>query len=701
LLGKQLKKMKRSIILCFGLIASVIYGQAPETYTTERPDYTIENTDSLPTVLPGNHPDFMDYKLRLEAAIKYGTHQLPTTLEEWRGYRSRLNAEIILKTHFTVNHNLPLNIRETGRVEMKGYSVRNIAFQTRPGVYATANLYVPNGKGPFPAVIFMLGHWEIGKIEEMHVQPVGHSLASNGYVCLCIDPWGSGERTTIHGILEDHGDNNNLGSSLMNIGESHLGIELSDNIRGVDLLCSLPYVDARHVGATGASGGGNQTMWLTAMDERIKAAVPVVSVGTFESYIMGTPCICEVLPGGLTLTEEAGILALIAPRAIKMCNHKKDGNKAFYPDEMLRSYQNARPVFGMYGVEHNIAYQLFDLPHGYDREDREVMLGWFDLHLKGMGTGDPKKEVPFEVLPKEKLMVYAIGKRDRDIVTTEEYCRKRGDELRNLFLNKRTFDINQKKNELRGILGTNQKSELKETHHFSSSNGWGRVALETSDNKLIPVLLHLPHGDSGEYVIVCSPDGKRKIPPDLLRELTESGRGIAIVDLSGTGEAVLSLSSSQDNHGNLRTLSRSLLWFNKTVLGEWVKELNVVLGFLTSDFKAQKISIDGSREAGLAALFLAATEGTPDNLILRNLPLSYLFDSRETVDFFSTGVNLPGFLNWGDVSLAAAISAINITMINPVTMSGKKLGGSKLKEYQSEFERLRNICNQSGTTIFY
>ncbi len=113
----------------------------------------------------------------------------------------------------------------------------------------------------------------------------------------------------------------------MNIGESLMGIQISDNMRGVDLLCSLPYVDPQNIGATGASGGGNQTMWLAAVDERIKAAVPVVSVGTFESYVMRSNCICELLIDGLTFTEEAGVLALA--RAIMPCNHKKDDNPTF------------------------------------------------------------------------------------------------------------------------------------------------------------------------------------------------------------------------------------------------------------------------------------------------------------------------------------------------------------------------------------
>ena len=176
---------------------------------------------------------------------------------------------------------------------MKGYSIKNIAFQTRPGIYATANLYIPEGKGKFPGVIVMMGHYPGGRLYDKY-QSVGITLALNGYVSLCIDPWGAGERTTIHGVFEDHGDENNLGLPLMNIGESLMGMQITDNIRGVDLLCSLPYVDRKIlvrpdqvVAETKPCG--------TAMDERIKAAVPVVSAGTFEAYVMGSPCICEVL----------------------------------------------------------------------------------------------------------------------------------------------------------------------------------------------------------------------------------------------------------------------------------------------------------------------------------------------------------------------------------------------------------------------
>jgi hypothetical protein len=407
-----------SLLLFFTSISSIAQSNA-DTFAT------VKGTAILPNVFTEPHGDLIESKLRQEAVLQFPLFQLPRTKNEWNTYRVKLRDEIIKKTSALVHQNLPLNLKETGSVKMKGYTIKNIAFQTRPGIYATANLYIPDGNGKFPAVIVMMGHSAEGRLYDKY-QAVGITLALNGYVSLCIDPWGSGERTTVHGVFEDHGDENNLGIALMDIGEPLMGMLITDNIRGVDLLCSLPYVDAQRIGATGSSGGGNQTMWLAAMDERIKAAVPVVSAGTFEAYIMGTPCICEVLIDGLSFTEESAVLALIAPRAIKMCNHFKDDLQAFNPREMLRSYNNAKPVFEMLRAGNNIAYQTFDLTHGYWPEDRETMLGWFNLHLKGVGDGTPVKETPFNTLPIEQLMVYAKGKRDPQVVTTEAYCRQKG-----------------------------------------------------------------------------------------------------------------------------------------------------------------------------------------------------------------------------------------------------------------------------------
>jgi hypothetical protein len=424
-----------------------------------------------------------------------------------------------------------------------------------------------------------------------------------------------------------------------------------------------------------------------------------VSAGTFEVYVMHDNCICELLPDALTLTEESGIMALIAPRAIKMCNHFKDDLPAFNPREMLRSYKNVKPVFEMFNAEKNISYETFDLTHGYWPEDRQAMLGWFNLHLKNMGNGSHVRDSLTESLPIEKLMVYPKGKRDYEVISTEEYCKQKGNELRATFLKTKVFNTEKKRNELKNILRINEGSGLKKVHEYSSVNGWNRFSLETPDDKLIPMLLHEPTKHSAEFIIVANPGGKENISKDLIDDYINSGSGIVLVDLSGTGEASSTALHSNDSVGKLRTLSKSYLLLGKTVLGEWVKELKIIATFVRSRYKS-KVSIYGYKEAGLAGLYLGALGENIERVSLQDAPVSYLFDDRKLIEFFSTGIHLPEFLGWGDVSLAAALTGKNIGFINPVTMSGKKISGDKLDVVKNEFEQIRKKVGRGGETTF-
>jgi hypothetical protein len=449
-------------------------------------------------------------------------------------------------------------------------------------------------------------------------------------------------------------------------------------------------------------------MWLAAVDERVKAAIPVVSVGTFESYVMRDNCICETLIDGLDFIEESGVLALVAPRAIQIYNHLQDRAPAFFPSEMLRSFRNAQPVFEMLGVKENIDYRLFDLPHGFLTADRESMLGWFDLHLKGIGTGEPKKEENFEILHERELMVFPEGKRDPRVLTTEEYCRKMGSELRTTLLHAKSIDTGKKKSELSTILRMDDIPSIKKVNHYSDEDGWKRVTLETSDGKLIPILHRVSREPVSRYVIACNASGKQNISPAFLAELKQQGAGLVLIDLSGTGESTSSIGKKYDGDPSFHTLARAELWLGKTMLGEWAKELNLVISYLASEYNADNITIDGGKEAGLAALFLCAARNERtgkgssliQNITLRDAPLSYLFDQRETIDFFSMAIHIPGFLNWGDISLAAALSGKDVTFVNPLSMSGRKITGSELKTYEAEFAKVRRVCGERGRTIF-
>lgn len=652
----------------------------------------VSDTDSLPAVF-NDKTDVLHALYRHRALNQSKKYQVPSEMKEWSGHRAELREQIVRHTGAKTFKDLPLDVRETGSFRGDGFTVRNIYFQTRPGVYATANLYAPEGKGKFPAVVVMMGHSTNGKLYENY-QSVGQSLAREGYVALCIDPWGAGERSTIHGTFEYHGSA--LGASLLNIGETLMGMQLTDNMRAVDLLSSLSYVDKNKIGATGASGGGNQTMWLAAIDERVKAAMPVVSVGTFDSYVMAHNCVCEVLPKGLGFTEEWGVLSLVAPRAIKMCNHNQESNPTFFPFEMLKSFAKAKPVFELNGVGDNIGYEFFERPHGYFPDDRRALLGWMDLHLKGTGDGKARDEKPVTLIPVEKLMVFPEGRRDALVRSTESYCRMVGAELKKKHAQE-SPDVSRKRSELGTVLGIGSFNGPSEVYQPGSQAGWDRVILETADGRLLPVLYK--GGTGSEYAIVAHADGKQAIPLETIRQLGEA-HNIAIVDFSGTGEAASEHSKNYDKLARLHTYGRASLWLGETVIGNWTEELAVVADWIRARDRNAKVSFHGFKEVGLAGVFYAALNGKLNRVHTYHTPASYVFDTRQEVEYFGVGVHIPGILTWGDLSLAAGLSDAELFFHEPVTMSGRLLDSNEKAELQKEYDQVGLKTGRKGRSRF-
>src|SRR5262249_20853279 len=156
-----------------------------------------------------------------------------------------------------------------------------------------------------------------------------------------------------------------------------------------------PEVDGERLGITGASGGGNQTMYAGALDERLGAVVPVCSVGTYEAYLRAACCVCEVLPGVLRFAEEGDVLALVGPRALLVINATRDAPQ-FSVAEAARSVARARPVFELLGAADRLRHTTFESGHDYSRPMREAMYGWMTRWLKGEGDGRPVPEPAHE-----------------------------------------------------------------------------------------------------------------------------------------------------------------------------------------------------------------------------------------------------------------------------------------------------------------
>ncbi|MGE3410114.1 MAG: alpha/beta hydrolase family protein, partial [Pirellulales bacterium] len=264
----------------------------------------------------------------------------PESKEAWEAARAEIRRQLLSAWGGFPSEPCPLDVQKLGDLDRDGYRIEKLMFQTRPGIWMTAHAYVPKGEGKFPAVLNVHGHWREAK-QSPQVQARCLGLVKLGFLVLAVDAFGAGERAVGEALGEYHGEM--TAATLWPVGLPLSGLQVYENMRAVDYLQSRPDVDAANIGITGASGGGNQSMYAGAWDERLKAVVPVCSVGTYDAYLGAACCMCEVVPGALRFSGEGDILGLVAPRGLMVISATRDAFQ-FSVGEARKSLHYAQPV---------------------------------------------------------------------------------------------------------------------------------------------------------------------------------------------------------------------------------------------------------------------------------------------------------------------------------------------------------------------
>src|SRR6266404_9340088 len=274
----------------------------------------------MPDAIPDNKR--YDEFIQAQAKALRAEDAAPASRPEWQRRRTALRDAMFAAMGPFPPAPWDLEPKVLGVLDRKDYRIEKVVFQSRPDIWVTANVYAPKAKGKYPSVLVVHGHWPWARRDPV-VQSRCLGLVKLGFMVMAVDAFGAGERFTkpasgtYHGAL--------YGSTLWPAGQTLLGMQVYDNRRAVDYLLTRDDVDGTKIGITGASGGGNQSMYAGALDERFQAVVPVCSVGTYQSYLHTACCVCEVLPGGLRFAEEGDVLSLVAPRALLVINATKDG----------------------------------------------------------------------------------------------------------------------------------------------------------------------------------------------------------------------------------------------------------------------------------------------------------------------------------------------------------------------------------------
>lgn len=175
----------------------------------------------------------------------------------------------------------PLNPRILGTVRKDGYTIEKIVFESMPGFYVTNCLFIPSHRSAkAPAILYLSGH-TAEAFRNPRYQQLVLNFVSKGFIVLAMDPVGQGERLQYYdpgtrkslagGSTAEH---SYFGKQCFLTGASAARYFTWDGIRAIDYLVSRPEVDPERIGVTGLSGGGTQTSYIAAMDNRVAAAAP-------------------------------------------------------------------------------------------------------------------------------------------------------------------------------------------------------------------------------------------------------------------------------------------------------------------------------------------------------------------------------------------------------------------------------------------
>ncbi len=332
-----------------------------------------------------------------------------TTKADWEKAKPRLKREFLDMLGLDpLPEKTPLKATVTGTLERGNVTIENLHYQSKPGLYVTANLYKPKvvaKDAKLPAILYVCGHSGKGRDgNKTAFQDHGMWFAANGYVCLVVDTLQLGELAGKH-----HGTYNLNRFWWHSRGYTPAGVECWNGVRGIDYLCSLPYVDAEKIGVTGISGGGATTNWIMAADDRVKVAVPVSGVSDLECYVtdqvINGHCDCMFFHN-LYQWEWTTALALFAPKPLLFANSDTDG--IFPMSGNKRIIARLRTCYDLYGAKDAVDEHVSKGGHAYRPDLRVAVFEFFHTHLKG--DKPPVKEADFPAIEGKLLRAFADDK---------------------------------------------------------------------------------------------------------------------------------------------------------------------------------------------------------------------------------------------------------------------------------------------------
>jgi dienelactone hydrolase len=295
-------------------------------------------------------------------------------------------------------------VESRGREQQADHVREELLLETEPDVWMPFSLLLPHDRtGPRPAVLAPHGHGSAGRFPvagrrdipavartiEEHNYDYGVQLVRHGFVVFCPDARGHGERREETRELSEENPQF-LGSTCHHLslkgeplGQSVAGMWTWDLMRLLDYAETRPEVDTGRIGCAGLSGGGLQTLYLAALDERVRAAV--VSgyfYGVKESLLeMAGNCDCNRVPGLWLYADMGDLGGLIAPRGLFVETGDQDAlNGRSGLENVTPQVGLSRQAYTALGAAAQLQHHVFAGPH---RWDGTRAIPWLEAQLSG------------------------------------------------------------------------------------------------------------------------------------------------------------------------------------------------------------------------------------------------------------------------------------------------------------------------------
>jgi cephalosporin-C deacetylase-like acetyl esterase len=613
----------------------------------------------------------------------------------------------------------PLNPRITGVIDREAYRIEKVIFESQPGIFVTANLYVPQGRrGPFPGILAPLGHTPNGKAYRNYAY-VYQTLARKGYVVLAFDPFGQGERyqyldpRTGKPLYGPTGEHSQAGRPMLLFGSTFAQYRTWDGIRSLDYLLSRPEVDPRKIGCTGQSGGGTMTMYLCALEPRIQAAVEVDG----NSENLAGPSYSP--PGAIADAEQNLIFSLpegidrgdlllaFAPKPLLMIYNPIDRGVTYSPTyiegtkEVFKEVQSAyKPM----GATEKAEIFATSLPHDYDFFSRHATYQWFNRWLGQEDWGTDEAE--FDQSAPNALNCTSTGQ----VLTSlggRTVVQLNADRLANLApsnpLEKSAGDLNvfreQARKKLAQTLALPAQKTALEAETLSSHTrrdtrieefvfrsepsiritGW--FLKPAQGGEPYPTVLHISEGNKDFAIGEEGPTER----------LVRKGFAVCTVDLRGLGDSIPRLPASGPVFYHSQNLQESYAWacftLGKPVLGQRVWDCLRCLDYLESrpDVDRNRIHGIGEHAAAVAMLMAGVLDDRLRSLMLDSMVASY----RSMVESTSYSLALTWFLygvlkHFDLPDLVGALAPRRCWLLNATNAQAERLAETELSEIYAD-----------------